>query len=103
MPDLSSEILYDGPVDGALLVLAHGAGVGMRHSTMVTLAYNLASHGLRVVRFQFPYMTEGRSRPDQEQILLETWRMMIDRLGDAKTMTIGGRSLGGAHRQHGGR
>ena len=95
MPDPTPELLYDGSVDGPSVALAHGAGVGMHHIAMVTLAGELASHGLRVVRFPFPYMAEGRSRPDPERVLLDTWRAMIAALGDPATLAIAGRSMGG--------
>ncbi len=48
----------------ASLVLAHGAGVGMRHAFMANVAEGLAERGLATLRFQFPYMEAGRRRPD---------------------------------------
>lgn len=89
------EFLFDGPADGPPLALAHGAGVSMRHIAMVTLARELASHGLRVVRFPFPYTAAGRSRPDPDRVLLDTWREVIAVLGNPAALTIAGRSLGG--------
>lgn len=95
MPDPTPELLFDGPDDGPPIALAHGAGVGPQHIAMVTLARELASHGLRVVRFAFPYMAAGRSRPDRDEILLDTWRAVIAALGDPAGLAIAGRSLGG--------
>ncbi len=95
MPDSTPELLFDGPADGPPVALAHGAGVGAHHIAMVTLARELASHGLRVVRFEFPYMAAGRSRPDPDHVLLDTWRSVIAALGDPGRLTIAGRSLGG--------
>ena len=92
MPDPTPELLFDGPDDGPPIALAHGAGVGPQHIAMVTLARELASHGLRVVRFAFPYMA---SRPDRDEVLLDTWRAVIAALGDPARLTIAGRSLGG--------
>ncbi|MCY4378176.1 MAG: dienelactone hydrolase family protein [Spirochaetaceae bacterium] len=95
MPDPSPELLFDGPAGGPPIALAHGAGVGPQHIAMVTLARELASHGLRVVRFAFPYMAAGRSRPDRDDVLLDTWRAVIAALGDPARLAISGRSLGG--------
>ena len=95
MPDPPPELLFDGPAGGPPIALAHGAGVGPQHIAMVTLARELASHGLRVVRFAFPYMAAGRSRPDRDDVLLDTWRTVIAALGDPARLAISGRSLGG--------
>ena len=95
MPDPAPELLFDGPAGGPPIALAHGAGVGPQHIAMVTLARELASHGLRVVRFAFPYMAAGRSRPDRDDVLLDTWRAVIAALDDPARLAISGRSLGG--------
>jgi predicted alpha/beta-hydrolase family hydrolase len=59
----------------------------------------LASQGLRVVRFKFPYMAERRRTgtrrpPDREPVLQETWIKLIELLG-ADGLIIGGKSMGG--------
>lgn len=95
MPDPTPELLFDGPADGPPIALAHGAGVGPQHIAMVTLARELASHGLRVVRFAFPYMAAGRKAPDREPVLIDTWRAVIAALGDPSGLAIAGRSMGG--------
>ncbi len=95
MPDPAPELLFDGPDDGPPIALAHGAGVGPQHIAMVTLARELASHGLRVVRFAFPYMAAGRKAPDREPVLIDTWRGVIATLGDPSGLAIAGRSMGG--------
>src|SRR5262245_8377131 len=43
-----------------LMVLAHGAGAGQRHPFMVAAAKGLASRGVDVVTFDFPYMHARR-------------------------------------------
>src|SRR6266850_321137 len=47
-----------------LLVLAHGAGAGMRHPFMEKLAGELAGVGVTTLRYQFPYMEARRRVPD---------------------------------------
>lgn len=95
MPDPTPELLFDGPADGLPIALAHGAGVGPQHIAMVTLARELATHRLRVVRFAFPYMAAGRKAPDREPVLIDTWRAVIAALGDPSGLAIAGRSMGG--------
>src|SRR2546428_10698631 len=45
-----------------LYVLAHGAGAGMGHRFLETIARALAERGIGTLRYQFPYM-ERRGRP----------------------------------------
>lgn len=94
------KILTNGPGDANVTIaLAHGAGAGMDSDFMVAFAEGLAESGLRVVRFEFPYMAErrrsGKRRPpDREPVLRETWHRVIESVG-AKTPVIGGKSMGG--------
>jgi predicted alpha/beta-hydrolase family hydrolase len=48
----------------AALVLAHGAGAGMQHSFMSAVADGLAARSVATLRFNFPSMERGASRPD---------------------------------------
>ena len=99
MSELS--FLTDGPANAPdRLVLAHGAGAPMDSPTMEAIANGVAAAGIRVVRFEFPYMRRrrdgGRRRPpDRQAVLLETWHEVIDALGGAAKLVIGGRSMGG--------
>jgi len=82
------------------LVLAHGAGAPMDAPFMNTVAEAIGGKEVRVVRFEFPYMaarrtTGKRGAPDREPILLESWRMVIAKLGDPARLVIGGKSMGG--------
>ncbi|MBL6445583.1 dienelactone hydrolase family protein [Fulvivirga sp. 29W222] len=56
----------------AVIVLSHGAGAGMYHSFMTSLAQQLAEVGLTTLRFNFPYMENGKKRPDNPQIAQKT-------------------------------
>ena len=93
--------LTDGPADAPhRFVLAHGAGAPMDSPTMEAIATGVAAAGIRVVRFEFPYMRQRRSGgrrrpPDRQTVLLETWHEVIDALGGAESLVIGGRSMGG--------
>ena len=92
--------LADGPERArATLVLAHGAGAPMDSPFLAYFAQTLAARGIRVVRFEFPYMAarrEGRRPPpDREPVLLDCWRQAIAELGGGDGLVIGGKSLGG--------
>jgi len=90
------ELLIDGPEDAAsTLVLAHGAGGPMRSAFLSTTARRLAERGVRVVRFEFPYMAAKRKAPDREPVLLDAWRAVVAELGGGPHVFIGGKSLGG--------
>ena len=95
------EFLVNGPANAPdRFVLAHGAGAPMDSPTMEDIATGVAAAGIRVFRFEFPYMRQRRSGgrrrpPDRQAVLLETWREVIDALGGAESLVIGGRSMGG--------
>jgi predicted alpha/beta-hydrolase family hydrolase len=92
------DFLVDGPDGGTTLILAHGAGAPMDSAFMDAVARGVANEGIRVVRFEFPYMaarrTSTRRGPDREAVLLQTWRDVIEQF-DAASVVIGGKSMGG--------
>jgi predicted alpha/beta-hydrolase family hydrolase len=93
------DFLFDGPDRETTLILAHGAGAPMDSPFMNAMARGLAEQGLRVARFEFPYMRsrrDGRRRPpDREPVLLQTWRDAVAVIGGADRVVIGGKSMGG--------
>lgn len=98
---MTVDFLITGPENAALTIaLAHGAGAPMDSQFMEVFADGLAAHGHRVARFEFPYMVkrrlEGTKRPpDRAPVLRETWLSVIDALGGADGLVIGGKSMGG--------
>jgi predicted alpha/beta-hydrolase family hydrolase len=95
-----SDLLFDGPVDAArTIILAHGGGAAMDTPFMAFFAAGLGKRGLRVVRFEFPYMASQRSTgkrkpPDRQDVLQTTWLRVVEKLGP-KGLVIGGKSMGG--------
>lgn len=82
----------------ALLVLAHGAGAGMRHRFMEDTAVQLAERGIATFRYQFPYMEKRIKRPDPEVILTDTVRAAVitaKKQADDLPLFAGGKSMGG--------
>jgi len=92
--------LIDGPDDAKRTFLfAHGAGGAMDQPFMNDVARMIAEEGIRVARFEFPYMaarrTTGKKRaPDREPVLLDAWREAVSEF-DVKKVAIGGKSMGG--------
>lgn len=79
-------------------VFGHGAGAGMRHPFMESVADRLATLGITTFRYQFPYMQAGRKGPDRPPVLVETVRAAVAearaRVPDVPLLA-GGKSMGG--------
>lgn len=95
-----TDFLFDGPKSAEkTVVLAHGAGAPMDSEFMEHFAAGLAERGLRVARFEFPYMIkrreDGKRRPpDRAPVLLETYLNIAAELGP-ENLIVGGKSMGG--------
>jgi predicted alpha/beta-hydrolase family hydrolase len=82
----------------ACFVLAHGAGAGMTHPFMAAIADGLAERGIATMRYQFPYMEQGRKRPDMPKVAQATVRAAVveaARLLPGFGLVAGGKSFGG--------
>lgn len=94
------KLLTDGPVDGPPLLLAHGAGAPMDSDFLESIARGLGEQGVRVVRFEFPYMRRRRAEgrrfpPDRQPVLLEAFREALASFPGPEGVVIGGKSMGG--------
>lgn len=97
---MSDELRSDGPADAAAtVVLAHGAGAGMDHEFLATFAQDLGAVGIRVLRFEFPYMAarrRGERRPpDRLPVLQQRFGEVVAQAGPVGTMVLAGKSMGG--------
>ena len=86
--------------DGArlLYVLAHGAGAGMRHPFLETVAQLLGERGVGTLRYQFPYMERRASRPDPPAVAAVAVRAAVaeaGRVAPGLPLVAGGKSFGG--------
>ncbi len=82
----------------ALLVLAHGAGAGMRHRFMEQVCAKLSDRGVATLRYQFPYMENGTKRPDSESVLTSTVCSAVStgkKMAGGMPVFAGGKSMGG--------
>jgi predicted alpha/beta-hydrolase family hydrolase len=99
--NVANDLRFDGPADAAVTVaLAHGAGAPMDSPFMNRVAAGLAARGLRVARFEFPYMARRRAggkrgAPDREPALRAAWHDVVARLGGGPRVVVGGKSMGG--------
>ncbi|HVS16363.1 MAG TPA: alpha/beta family hydrolase [Thermoanaerobaculia bacterium] len=97
-PTAVPALLLSPPNAWALLVLAHGAGAGMRHRGLETPARALAARGVATLRYEFPYLAVGGRRPDPPPRLHATVRAAVAeaaRLAPELPRFAGGRSMGG--------
>lgn len=82
----------------ACFVLAHGAGAGMTHPFLASVADGLAERGIASLRYQFPYMERGSRRPDPPVVAHAAVRAAVreagQRLPDVP-LFAGGKSFGG--------
>jgi predicted alpha/beta-hydrolase family hydrolase len=93
-----SGILLRPPDAWANYVLAHGAGAGMRHRFMESIAQALAGRGIATLRYQFPYVEAGTRRPDPPGVLEATVRAAVAKARESTPdlpLIAGGKSLGG--------
>jgi hypothetical protein len=101
MPEIPLRIdAPKGGGSGLTIILAHGAGAGMDSPFMKEMAEALAAGSHRVVRFEFPYMQEAGtnrswSRPNPPKVLEAAWVSVIEQVGTAGDLVIGGKSMGG--------
>lgn len=99
-----NNVIIDGEDNPITFIFAHGAGAGMDHEFMLSVAKGLAFKGIRVIRFNFPYMIkraeDGKRRPpDRAPKLLEAYQEIIEQV-DADKLVIGGKSMGGRMASH---
>jgi len=93
-------LLRTGPPSTPRLLLAHGAGAPMDSPFMNTIADKIAAADVEVIRFEFEYMAkrreDGRRRgPDRAPKLIARFKEVLDLVGPADEVVIGGKSMGG--------
>jgi predicted alpha/beta-hydrolase family hydrolase len=81
-----------------LLVLAPGAGAGMRHAFLEAMAAALAEARVGTLRFEFPYQAAGKRRPDRPAVLIDAVCKAVDAAASVSgdlPLLAGGKSMGG--------
>jgi len=85
---------------GLTVLLGHGAGANQTSGFMRMFANGLAARGFDVMTFNFIYMEQGRSVPDQKPKLEACFRAVIQTALKHKNLKnnrliVGGKSMGG--------
>jgi len=96
-------MIWQTPGDAvASLVLAHGAGAGMRHRHMQALADAFERRGIATLRFDFPFIEQGKSRVDSPEVatarIAEAYAVAKAR--SDVPVWLGGHSFGGRMASH---
>jgi uncharacterized protein len=89
-------ITPDKPV--CIFTLAHGAGAGMDHVFMETLAESLSEVGIATLRFNFPFAENKKGRPDTPAVAHATIEAAIKKaqeLHPKLPLFVSGKSFGG--------
>jgi uncharacterized protein len=93
-----SGLLQAPPQPRACYVLAPGAGAGMHHRFLASVAAQLAQRGIATLRYQFPYMERGVKRPDPPHLAHATVRAAVAAAQGSLpgvALIAGGKSFGG--------
>jgi len=91
--------LLDSPASPrACYVFGHGAGAGMEHPFMSSVAQGLGERGIATLRYQFPYMERGSRRPDVPKVAHAAVRAAVAEAArrlPRLPLIAGGKSFGG--------
>lgn len=82
----------------AILALAHGAGAGMNHPFMKSLAESLAELEIATLRFNFPFAEQKKGRPDFPAVAHKTIESALNKaheLSPELPVFAAGKSFGG--------
>lgn len=94
---VSAECVYPEK-SKCIMTLAHGAGAGMNHAFMVSLAQSLFEQGITTLRFNFPFAENKKGRPDAPAIAHQTIEAAIvktQKLFPGLPLFVAGKSFGG--------
>jgi uncharacterized protein len=93
-----SALMIRPPQARACFVFAHGAGAGMAHPFMATVAAGLGERNVATLRYQFPYMEKASKRPDPPAVAQAAVRAAVAeaaRRCPGMKLIAGGKSFGG--------
>ncbi|WP_314423242.1 alpha/beta family hydrolase [uncultured Microbacterium sp.] len=83
---------------GATAIVAHGAGTGKDHPFLTGFADALGERGFSTLRFNFPYVEQGRRMPGPATHAIATWNAVVAfarAQAPENTIWAAGKSYGG--------
>ncbi len=85
-----------------ILLIAPGAGKDMHSEFISALHDGIAEHGIMTVKFNFPYLEQGRTAPNTPTVLEDTWLAVIDAVmaqtgAPREKLFLSGKSMGGRY------
>ena len=84
------------------VIFGHGAGAGMRHTSLEAISDAFAEVGISTLRFNFPYMEAGRNRVDSlttsTSTIKEVFTYTVTQ--SKEPIFLGGHSFGGRMATH---
>lgn len=97
-----SVCLTTGNTSKCTVIFGHGAGAGMRHSSLDAIATAFAEVGISTLRFNFPYMEAGRNRVDPLSVSTQTFKEVYSLAvrNGLDPLFLGGHSFGGRMATH---
>jgi predicted alpha/beta-hydrolase family hydrolase len=96
-------LIWQCPDDAvAALVLAHGAGAGMRHRHMQALADAFGRVGIATLRFDFPFIEAGKKHVDSQAVATASIAAAFENAATRTPLPVwlGGHSFGGRMASH---
>lgn len=97
------KVLWQCPPDAiAAVVLGHGAGAGMSHPNMQSIADAFERRGIATLRFNFLFMEAGKSRTDSPAVATANIAAAFAAARERTTLPLwlGGHSFGGRMASH---
>jgi len=96
-------VLWQSPQSAAAaIVLAHGAGAGMKHRSMQAIADAFGRRGIATLRFDFPFIEAGRRRVDAKEVSTASIAQAYEEATRRTSLPLwlGGHSFGGRMASH---
>jgi predicted alpha/beta-hydrolase family hydrolase len=82
----------------SVATLAHGAGAGMNHMFMTSLAHSLAAENIATLRFNFPFIENKKKRADVPAVAHKAIEAAINEASNSfpsLPLFVAGKSFGG--------
>ncbi|WP_031435227.1 alpha/beta hydrolase family protein [Methylomarinum vadi] len=86
----------------SILLIAPGAGKDMHSDFISHLHEGIAEYNIMTVKFNFPYLEQGRAAPNTPSVLEDTWLAVIDAVMaqtgfPREKIFLSGKSMGGRY------